>query len=103
MFAELKEGLVPLLQKIAKKPEPDRSLFKGTYPKNLQQELSAFYSEDPERELTPGEIMTCYGHVLRGFEYPMLKYGSPGTKLKCIIKARRLNFLRCIYTAKTII
>ncbi len=38
------------------------------------QELPAFYSEDPERELKPGEIMTCYGHVLRGFEYPLLKY-----------------------------
>ena len=37
-------------------------------------ELNAFYSEDPERELAPGEIMTCYGHVLRGFEYPLLKY-----------------------------
>ncbi len=39
-----------------------------------EQELTAFYSEDPERELSPGEVMTCYGHVLRGFEYPLLKY-----------------------------
>lgn len=39
-----------------------------------EQELTAFYSEDPERELAPGEIMTCYGHVLRGFEYPLLNY-----------------------------
>lgn len=38
------------------------------------QELAAFYSEDPERELAAGEIMTCYGHVGRGFEYPLLKY-----------------------------
>lgn len=38
------------------------------------QELTAFYSEDPERELSGGEIMTCYGHVLKGFEYPLLKY-----------------------------
>lgn len=38
------------------------------------QELTAFYSEDPERELADGEIMTCYGHVRRGFEYPLLKY-----------------------------
>lgn len=37
-------------------------------------ELTAFYSEDVERELAVGEIMTCYGHVLRGFEYPLLKY-----------------------------
>lgn len=39
-----------------------------------QQELSAFYSESPEREIQPGEIMTYYGRVLRGFEYPLLKF-----------------------------
>lgn len=38
------------------------------------EELTAFYSEDPERELADGEIMTSYGHVLKGFEYPLLKY-----------------------------
>ena len=43
--------------------------------KDLQEyELTAFYSEDQDRELMAGEIMTCYGHVLRGFEYPLLKY-----------------------------
>lgn len=42
LFAELKEGLMPLLQKIAKKQEPGSSLFKGNYPKYRQQELSAF-------------------------------------------------------------
>jgi transcription-repair coupling factor (superfamily II helicase) len=36
--------------------------------------LTAFYSEDTEREIMPGEIMTWYGRVRRGFEYPMLKY-----------------------------
>ena len=39
-----------------------------------EQEVTAFYSEDPMRELAAGEIMTCYGHVLRGFEYPLLKF-----------------------------
>ncbi len=39
-----------------------------------EQELSAFYTEDSEREIQPGEIMTYYGRVLRGFEYPMLKF-----------------------------
>ncbi|MBO5292161.1 MAG: transcription-repair coupling factor [Lachnospiraceae bacterium] len=39
-----------------------------------EQEVTAFYSEDPMRELAPGEVMTCYGHVLRGFEYPLLKF-----------------------------
>jgi len=37
-------------------------------------ELSAFYTEDPDRELKPGEIMTYYGHVRKGFEYPLLKF-----------------------------
>ena len=37
-------------------------------------ELTAFYSEDPKRELQPGEIMTYYGRVLKGFEYPLLKF-----------------------------
>ncbi len=39
-----------------------------------EQELTAVYSTDPEREVQPGEILTCYGHVNKGFEYPMLKF-----------------------------
>ena len=39
-----------------------------------EQEISAFYSEDPMREVQPGEVMTYYGRVLKGFEYPMLKF-----------------------------
>lgn len=42
LFTELKEGLVPLIQKIAKKPEPDRSIFEGSYDINKQRELCAF-------------------------------------------------------------
>jgi len=43
--------------------------------KDLQeQELPAFYTEDPDRELMPGEIMTFYGRVMKGFEYPLLKF-----------------------------
>ncbi len=38
------------------------------------QEISAFYSEDPMREVQPGEVMTCYGRVLKGFEYPLIKF-----------------------------
>ena len=38
------------------------------------QEISAFYSEDPMREVQPGEVMTYYGRVLRGFEYPLIKF-----------------------------
>lgn len=39
-----------------------------------EQDLAAFYSEDPDREVKPGEIMTFYGRVLKGFEYPLLKF-----------------------------
>lgn len=37
-------------------------------------ELTAFYTEDPDREIQPGEVMTFYGRVLKGFEYPLLKF-----------------------------
>ena len=37
-------------------------------------DLSSFYSDTLEREVKPGEIMVCYGHVEAGYEYPMIKY-----------------------------
>ncbi|MCM1154477.1 MAG: transcription-repair coupling factor [Roseburia sp.] len=39
-----------------------------------EQGLTAFYTEDPEREVQPGEVMTCYGRVFKGFEYPLIKF-----------------------------
>ena len=39
-----------------------------------EQGIASFYSEDPEREVQPGEVMTYYGRVLKGFEYPLLKF-----------------------------
>ncbi len=36
--------------------------------------VTAFYSEDPGRILKPGEIMTYYGRILKGFEYPEIKF-----------------------------
>ncbi len=36
--------------------------------------LSAFYSDNPDREVQPGEVMTYYGRVMKGFEYPLLKF-----------------------------
>ncbi len=39
-----------------------------------EEELTSFYSEDPFREIQPGEIMTFYGHALKGFEYPLIKF-----------------------------
>ena len=39
-----------------------------------EEELAAVYTEDPYREVLQGEVLTYYGHVKRGFEYPMLKF-----------------------------
>ena len=36
--------------------------------------LTAFYTEDPDRRIQPGEIMLFYGRILKGFEYPLLKF-----------------------------
>ncbi|MBP3204374.1 MAG: transcription-repair coupling factor [Lachnospiraceae bacterium] len=36
--------------------------------------LTAVYTQDPMREVQNGEVVTCYGHVSKGFEYPMLKF-----------------------------
>ena len=36
--------------------------------------LSSFYSEDMDREVSEGETMVTYGHVTEGYEYPMLKF-----------------------------
>lgn len=42
LFTELKEGLVPLLKKIAAKPEPDTSKFKASYDISKQKEWCEF-------------------------------------------------------------
>ena len=36
-------------------------------------EIITFYNENPLRELQPGEIMTAYGKLKKGFEYPEIK------------------------------
>lgn len=36
--------------------------------------LNAFYSEDFEHEVKPGEIMTGYGKLKKGYEYPMIQF-----------------------------
>ena len=39
-----------------------------------EEEISAVYTQDPERLVMNGEVLTCYGHVSKGFEYPLLKF-----------------------------
>ena len=36
--------------------------------------IESFYSEDPQRVPQPGEIMTYYGRILKGFEYPEIRF-----------------------------
>lgn len=40
----------------------------------MNEEVTAFYSEDYDRVLMPGEIMVCYGKIHKGFEYPMIRF-----------------------------
>lgn len=42
---------------------------------DLQNEgLSCFYSEDFDHTVQPGEVMTAYGKLKKGFEYPDIKF-----------------------------
>ncbi|MCD7818418.1 MAG: transcription-repair coupling factor, partial [Lachnospiraceae bacterium] len=36
--------------------------------------LAAFYTEDEEREVQPGEILITYGNAKRGYEYPLIRF-----------------------------
>lgn len=40
----------------------------------VNEELPAFYSEDLQHDLQPGEIMVSYGNVHRGYEYSFIKF-----------------------------
>ena len=39
-----------------------------------QRDITAVYSENFERDAIAGEVVVMYGNVLRGFEYPLLKF-----------------------------
>ena len=36
--------------------------------------VSAFYTEDLDRIIKPGEVMVTYGRIRQGFEYPLIKF-----------------------------
>lgn len=38
------------------------------------EDVQAVYSDNPQREAIPKEVLTMYGHVNKGFEYPLLKF-----------------------------
>ena len=37
-------------------------------------EISAFFEEDGERQVMPGEVMIIKGQLRSGFMYPMIKF-----------------------------
>ena len=39
-----------------------------------EREITAVYTEDPFREAKEGETLVLYGHVDKGFEYPLIKF-----------------------------
>ena len=40
----------------------------------MNYDLLAYYSEEEDKKIEPGEIMVTYGNLHRGFLYPMLKF-----------------------------
>ena len=40
----------------------------------LEEDIPAFYTEDPETPLAEGQIAILYGHASRGYEYPLIKF-----------------------------
>ncbi len=40
----------------------------------MNEGVSCFFTQDPEHELSAGEVMVMYGKVRRGYEYPMLSF-----------------------------
>ena len=53
---------------------PSRTRAKRLAEDIRNEELNAFYTEDPFRRVQPGEVLIFYGSVKRGFEYPLLKF-----------------------------
>ena len=53
---------------------PSRTRAKRLCDNIMDNDIMAVYSEDMSRELLPGEVVVMYGNLLRGFEYPLLKF-----------------------------
>lgn len=53
---------------------PSRTRAKRLAEELRNMELSCFYSEDESASLQDGQIMSVYGQILKGFEYPHLKF-----------------------------
>lgn len=74
------EGLVKDLKRYKQKGyrvlliSPSRTRAQRLAQDLQENDLTAFYTEDMDREIVSGEVMTAYGRMRRGFEYPLLKF-----------------------------
>ena len=53
---------------------PSRTRAKRLAEELRDQALSCIYSESMDEMIKAGEILSVYGHVLKGFEYPLIKF-----------------------------
>ncbi len=53
---------------------PSRTRAKRLAQELRDQELSCFYSEDEQEDMQDGQIMSVYGQIRKGFEYPLVKF-----------------------------
>ena len=53
---------------------PSRTRAKRLCDNIRDNDIMATFTEDMYRDLLPGEVVVVYGNLLRGFEYPMLKF-----------------------------
>lgn len=56
---------------LSRVPGPGRSVWQRIF---QEEGLNAFYSQDMDRIISPGEIMVVYGHARCGFQYPLIKF-----------------------------
>ena len=40
----------------------------------LAEGLTSYYTEDPEREVNPGEVLVTCGNMKKGYEYPLIRF-----------------------------
>ena len=53
---------------------PSRTRGKHLTEMLMDEDINAFYTEDYDHDIYPGEVMVSYGNLLRGYEFPEIKF-----------------------------
>ena len=64
-------------------------------------ELRAFYAEEPDKAVTPGEILVTYGNLHRGFAYPAIRFAVI-TESDIVGKAKKKKKRHAAYQGRAI-